>query len=90
MVPVRYPTPTSKGGQEKQMAITSKGLVQQQVLTIPKIKQVTINSKVDQEPIVKSTRSSIDPENSPTIQSIQTLTEKIAKRTTIRAVTHKA
>ena len=36
VAPVRYPTPTSKGGQENQMAITSKGIVQQKVLTIKK------------------------------------------------------
>ena len=89
VVPVRYPTPTSKGGQEKQTAITSKGVVQQQVLTIPKIKQVTINSKGYQEPIAKRTRSRIDSSNSPTIQAIQTLTEPISKRTISRTVTQK-
>ena len=67
VVPVRYPTPTSKVGQENQTAITSKGVVQQQVLTFPKIKEVTINSKGDQEPIAKRTRSHIDSANSPTI-----------------------
>ena len=36
VAPVRYLTPTSKGGQENQMAVTSKGVVQQKVLTIPK------------------------------------------------------
>ena len=34
--PTRYPTPTSKGGQENHTAITSKGAVQQKILTIPK------------------------------------------------------
>ena len=62
VVPVRYPKPTSKGGQENNTAITSKGVVQQQVITIPKIKQVTINSKGDQEPIAKRTRSRIESE----------------------------
>ena len=34
--PVRYPTPTSKGGQEKKRATTSKGVIQQKLLTIKK------------------------------------------------------
>ena len=89
LVPVMYPTSNSKGGQEKQTAITSKGVVQQQLLTIPKTKQVTINSKGDQEPIAKHTRSRIDSENSLTIQAIQTLTEPIAKRTIYHTVTKK-
>ena len=87
MVPVRYPTPTSKGGQEKQTAITSKSVVQQQVLTITKIRQVIINSKGEQETIAKLTRSHIYSEKSPTIQAIQTLPEPIAKRTRPQTVT---
>ena len=54
--PVRYPTPTSKGGQEKKTAIFSKGVIQKQLLTIPKNSQVAINFKGDQEPIAKRTR----------------------------------
>ena len=70
----RYPKPTSKGGQENYMAITSKGAVQQKVLKIPKNTQVTINSAGDQEPISRRTRSSIDTENLRTVQAIQNLT----------------
>ena len=44
---VRYPKPTSKGSKEKQTAITSKGVVQQKLLTVPKNTQVAINSKDD-------------------------------------------
>ena len=33
---VRYPTPTSKGGEEKKRAITSKGVIQKKSLTIKK------------------------------------------------------
>ena len=87
VVPIRHPTPTYKGGQEKQTPITSKGVVQQQVLKIPKNKQVTIKSKGDREPIDKRTISHIDSEKSPTIQAIQTLTEPIANRKISRTVT---
>ena len=59
----RYPTPTSKGGQENHTDITSKGAVQQKVITIPKKAQVKINSADDQEPIARRTRSSIDTSN---------------------------
>ena len=89
MAPLRYPTPTYKGGQEKKTAITSNSVVQQKLLTIPKNTQVAINSKGDQEPIAKHTRSRIDAANSPTIQAIQTLTEPISKRTRSRKVTQK-
>ena len=65
------------------------GVVQQQVLTIPKTKQVKINSNGDQEPIAKRSRSLIDSVNSPNIQAIQTLTEPIAKRTIYHTVTKK-
>ena len=61
--PERYPTPTSKGGQENHTAIISKGAVHQKLLTIPKNTQVTIKSAVDQEPITRRTRSSIDTAN---------------------------
>ena len=46
----RYPTPTSKGGQENHTDITSKGAVQQKVITTPKKKQVTINSADEDDP----------------------------------------
>ena len=87
MAPVRHPTPTSNGGQEKQTAITSKGLVQKKLLTIPTNTQVPINSKGEQELISERTRSSIDSENFPTIQEIQTLNEPIAKRKRSLSVT---
>ena len=89
MAPVRYPTPTSKCGQEKQTAITSKGVVQQKFLTIPKNTQVAINSKGDQEPITKRIRSSTDSANPPTIQAIQPLNKPIATRTRSRTVSQK-
>ena len=56
-------TPTSKGGQENRMAITSKDAVQKKVLTNTKKTQVTINSADYQEPIARRTRSSIDTAN---------------------------
>ena len=89
VAPVSYPTLTSKVGQEQHTAITSKGSVQQKVITILKNTQVTINSKGDQEPIAKRTRSRIDAEKSPTIQAIQTLNEPITKRTRYHTVTKK-
>ena len=51
----RYPTPTSKGGQENHTAITSKDEVQKKLLTIPKDTQVTINSEDNQEHIARRT-----------------------------------
>ena len=87
--PVRYPTPTSKGIQEKKTAITSKGVVQQKFLTIPKNTKVAINSKGYQEPISKRTRSSIDSASPPTIQAIQTSNEPIADRTISRTLSQK-
>ena len=46
--PERYRTPTSKGGQENQPALTSKGTLQQTLHTITKNKNITINSVDDQ------------------------------------------
>ena len=87
--PARYPTPTSKGDQENHTAITSKGTVQQKVLTIPKKTQVTTNSADDQEPIARSTRSSTDTENLRPTQAIQNPSETISKRTRSRTLTQK-
>ena len=84
-----YPTPTSKGGQENHMAITSKGAVQQKVLTIPKKTQVTINSADDQEAIARRTRYSTDTENLQSIQAIKNPNEPITNRTRSHTVTKK-
>ena len=46
--PEQYRTPTSKGGQENQPALTSKGTIQQTLHTITKNKNITINSVDDQ------------------------------------------
>ena len=81
--------PTSKGGQENHTAITSKGAVQQKLLTIPKKTQVTINSEDDQEPISRRTRSSINKSNLQPTQAIQNPSEPIAKRTRSHTVTQK-
>ena len=71
------------------MTITSKGAVQQKVLTIPKNTQVTINSADDQEPISRRTRSSMDTVNLRPTQAIQNLNEPIANRKRSRTVTQK-
>ena len=47
--PERYWTPTSKGGQENQPYITSKGALQQTVHKITKKKNIKTNSVDDQD-----------------------------------------
>ena len=89
LAPVQYPTPTSKGVQEKKRVLTSKGVLQQKPLTIPKNTQVEINSKGDQEPIAKRTRYSIDSTSPPSIQAIQPLNEPIVEITRSRKLSHK-
>ena len=69
-----------QGRPRKKRAITSKGVVQQNPLTISKKKQVVVNTKGYQEPIAKRTISSINPSSPPTIQAIQTLNEPISAR----------
>ena len=59
---------TSKGVQDKERVITSKGVLQQKPLIIPKNTQVAVDSKGEEEPIAKSTRSYIDLISPPTIQ----------------------
>ena len=89
VAPLRYATPTSKFDQEKQTTITSKGVVQQKLLPIPKNTQAAIKSKGYKEPIAKRNRSSINSANPPTIQATQTLTEPIATRTKYRTLSQK-
>ena len=69
-----------QGWSRKKWVITSKGVLQQKPLTIPKNIQVGVNSKGDQEPINKRTRSNIDSKSLLTIQAIQPLNEPIAAR----------
>ena len=61
--------------------MTSKGVLQQNPLTMTKNTQVAVNSKCDQKPIAKRTRSRIDSTSPPNIQISQTLNKPIAVRT---------
>ena len=54
--PLRYPPPTSKGGQGKERVKNSKGVSHQHPLITSKNTQVSVDSKDDQELIDKSTR----------------------------------
>ena len=87
--PGRYRTPTSKGGEENQLAITSKGALKQIVHTITKKKNITINSVDDQEPIARRTRSSRSTAQLQPTQTIQNKSEPIANRTRSRTFAQK-
>ena len=84
-----YRTPTSKGGQENQLAITSKGAIQKTVHTITKKKNITINSADDQEPIARRNRSSRNTSKLQPTQTIQNTSEPIANITRSRTFTQK-
>ena len=78
--PLRYPVPTSKGGQSRDRVTTSKGASQQQPLTISKNTIIAANSKGDQKTISTHTISRIASANPPYFHKIQTLNEPIADR----------
>ena len=52
--PERYRVPTSKGDRENKPATTFKGALRETVHTVTKIKNITINTVDDQEPISRS------------------------------------
>ena len=79
--PERYRTPTFKGDQGNQPAITSKGVLQQKVHIITKKKNITIKSVDDHEPIARRTRSSRSTAQLQPTQTIQNKSEPIANRT---------
>ena len=76
--PERYRVPTSKGDRENQPDTTSKGAVKQTVHTFPKIKNITINTVDDQEPIYRRTRSRKSTKTLQTTQIIKKTNEPIA------------
>ena len=53
--PEKYRLPTSKGERVNKLATTSKGVLREIVHTVPKIKNITINTVDDQEPISRRT-----------------------------------
>ena len=79
--PERYRVPTSKGDRENKPATTSKGALRETVHTVPKIKNITINTVDDQEPISRRTRSRKSTKTLQTTQIIQKTNEPIAQRT---------
>ena len=79
-VPEQYRSHTSKGGQETQPSMTSKGAIQQTLHTITK-KNITMNSADDQEPISRRTKSSRSIVKLQPTQTIQNTSEPIANRT---------
>ena len=76
--PERYRITTSKGDLVNNPATTSKGVLRETVHTVPKIKNITINTVDDQEPISRRTRSR---ESNKTLKIIQKTSESISQRT---------
>ena len=75
--PETYRLPTSRGDRVNKPATTSKGALRETVHTVPKIKNITINTVDDQEPISRRTRSS---KSNKTLKIIQKTTEPISQR----------
>ena len=76
--PERDRLPTSKGDQLNKTATTSKGVLRETVHTVPKIKNITINTVDDQEPIPRRTRSR---KSNKTLKILQKISEPISQRT---------
>ena len=76
--PEKYRLPTSKGERVNKPATTSKGVLRETVHTVPKIKNITINTVDDQEPISRRTGSS---KGTKTYKILPKTSEPISKRT---------
>ena len=76
--PEKYRVPTSKGDRVNEPATISKGALKETVHTRPKIKNITINTVDDQEPISRRTRSG---KNNQTGNIIKNTSEPISHRT---------
>ena len=76
--PKKYRLPTSKDDQVNKPATTSKGVLRETVHTVPKIKNITINTVDDQEPISRRTRSR---KINKILKILQKTSEPISQRT---------
>ena len=76
--PEKYRLPTSKGDQVNKSTTTSKGVLRETVHTVPKIKNIIINTVDDQEPISRRTRSR---KSNKTLKTLHKTSKPISQRT---------
>ena len=76
--PEKYRLPTSKVDRVNKLATTSKGVLRETFHTVPKIKNITINTVDDQEHIPRRTRSS---KSNKILKILQNTSEPISQRT---------